>query len=62
MASHSYNTRNNFLASNGNYLERRSDKRPATLNTCELIINLEEKILTRFDGLDKELLNINELT
>ena len=64
MTSHSYNsynTKNNSLASNSNNLESRSDKRPATPNTSELIINLEKKMLTRFDGLDKELLNIKDV-
>ena len=58
MKSHSYNTRNNSLASNGSNLESRSDNRPATLDTCKLIINLEKKMLLHFDGLDKELLNM----
>ena len=61
MASNNYNTRNNSLASNGNDLESRSDNRPATLDTCELIINLKKKMLTRFDGLDKELPNIKDV-
>ena len=67
--SHSYNTRKNSLASNGNGLEKSieispefsSDNRTATLDTGKLIINLEKKMLTCFDGLDKELLNIKDV-
>ena len=61
MTSHSYNARSNSLASNENDLESRFDNRPATLDTCELIINLEKKMLTRFASLDKDLLNINNV-
>ena len=39
----------------------RSDKRPAILDTCQVIINLEKKMITRFDGLEKELLNITDV-
>ena len=70
MTSHSYNTRSNSLASNGNVPENSiemspeisSDNRPATLDTCELIIILEKKKLTRFDGLNRELMNIKDVT
>ena len=61
MTSHSYNARSNSLASNENDLESRSDNRPATFDTCELIINFEKKMLTRFASLDKDLLNINNV-
>lgn len=58
MTLHIYNSRSNSLVSNGNGLESKSDNRPATLYTCKLIINLKKKILTLFDDLGKELLNI----
>ena len=65
MTSHSYNTRSRSLVSNRNGPEDSieispdfsSDNRSATLDTCELIIDLEKKVLTCFDGLNKELLN-----
>ena len=60
MMSHSYNTRNNSLASNGNDLESRSNNRPATHNTCKLIISLEKKIKF-FECLHKEPLNIKNI-
>ena len=68
MTSHSFNTRNKSLASNGDGPENSieispessSDNRVATLETCGHIINLEKKISTRFDSLDKELLNIKD--
>ena len=47
MTSHAYNTRHNSLVSNEN----------STPETSELIINLEIKLLSRFDNLDKEMLN-----
>ena len=52
-----HHTKNNPLASNGNNLESRTDNRSATLDTCRLIIILEKKIPTRFDGFEKNLLN-----
>lgn len=33
----------------------------ATLEICELIINLEKNMLTHFEGLNKELLNIKDV-
>ena len=39
----------------------RFEKRPATLDTSQVIINLEKKMLTRFDGLEKEVLNITDV-
>ena len=45
MTSHSCNTRNKSL-------ESRTDNRPAKLDNCELIINLEKKILMHY-RLDK---------
>ena len=56
MKSHSYGNRNNFLASKENGPENSteispeisSDNRPATFDTCELIINLEKKYFNSF--------------
>ena len=47
MTSHACNTRHNSLVSNEN----------STPETSELIINLKIKLLSRFDNLDKEMLN-----
>ena len=51
MTSHSYNTRQNSLPSNG-------DSNP---ETSDLIINLESKLMLRFDNLDKEMLNLKDV-
>ena len=51
MTSHNYNTRQNSLPSNGN----------SNPETSELIINLESKLLLRFDNLDKEMLNLKDV-
>ena len=51
MTSHNYNTRQNSLPSNGNSNPERS----------EFIINLESKLLLRFDNLDKEMLNLKDV-
>ena len=48
--THNYNTRCNSLVANN---EENNISDP---QTSEFIINLEKKILSRFDGLDKELL------
>ena len=51
MTSHNYNTRQNSLASNEN----------SNPETSELIINLESKLLLRFDNSDKETLNLKDV-
>ena len=51
MTSHNYNTRQNSLPSNEN----------SNPETSELIINLESKLLLRFDNLDKEMLNLKDV-
>ena len=51
MTSHNYNARQNSLPSNGN----------SNPETSELIINLESKLLLRFDNLDKEMLNLKDV-
>ena len=52
---HNYNTRQNSVAVNDN-----GPTTPETLNFSELIMCLESKLLTRFDGVDKELLNLKD--
>ena len=51
MTSHTYSTRHNSLVSNEN----------RTPETSELIINLESNLLSRFDNLDKEILNLKHV-
>ena len=51
MTSHTYNIRHNSLVSNEN----------STPETSERIINLECKLLSRFDNLDKEMLNLKDV-
>ena len=51
MTSHTYNIRHNSLVSNENN----------TPETSERIINLECKLLSRFDNLDKEMLNLKDV-
>ena len=51
MTSRNYNTRQNLLASNEN----------STPEISELIINLESKLLLRFDNFDKEILNLKDM-
>ena len=53
--THNYNTRHNPLVTNN---EENNVSDPQTFN---LIINLEKKILSRFDGLSKELLNLKDV-
>ena len=48
---HNYNTRQNSVAVNDN-----GPTTPETPNFSELIMSLESKLLTRFDGVDQELL------
>ena len=48
MTSYNYNTRQNSLASNEN----------SNPETSKLIINLESKLLLRFDNLHKKMLNL----
>ena len=51
MTSQNYNTRQNSLASNEN----------CNLETSELIINIESKLLLSFDNLEKEMLNLKDV-
>ena len=51
--THNYNTRHSTLVANNE--ENVSDPQ-----TADLITNLEKKILSYFDGLDKEFLNLKD--
>ena len=51
MTSHTYNNRHNSLVSNKN----------STSETSKLTINLESKLLLRFDNLDKVMLNLKDV-
>ena len=46
---HNYNTRQNSVAVNDN-----GPTTPETPNFLELIMSLKSKLLTRFDGVDKQ--------
>ena len=50
--THNYNLRHNPLVANN------EENNVLDPQTFDLIINLEKKILPRFDALDKELLNL----
>ena len=52
--THNYNTRHSTLVANNE--ENVSDPQ-----TADLITNLEKKILSYFDGLDKEFLNLKDV-
>lgn len=56
---HSYNTRNNSTVSNDH--NDTPEKNPTQCETSDLILNLEKKMLSRFDGLDKEILNMKDI-
>ena len=52
--THNYNTRHKPLVANN------EENKVSDQQTSDLLINLEMKILFRFDGLDKELLNLKD--
>ena len=54
MISHSYKTRNNSLPAT-------EERFSSPCETSEPIINLQKKILSSFDGLDKEQLSLKEV-
>lgn len=58
-AQHSYNTRNNSQVSTEN--NETPEINPTPCETSALILNLEKTMLSRFDGLDKEILNIKDI-
>ena len=53
---HNYSTRQNSVTVNDN-----GPTTPEIPNFSELIMSLESKLLTRFDGVDKELLNLKDI-
>ena len=55
---HTYNTRQNSVTVNEN---ENVPSTPEPPNFSELIKNLERNLLTRFDGVDKELLNLKDV-
>ena len=54
-SAHNYNTRQNSVSVNGNV-----PSTPENSSFSELIMNLEKTMLMRFDGVDKELLNLKD--
>ena len=56
---HNYNTRNNSQASSET--NDNPENNPTPCETLDLILNLEKKLLSRFDGLDKEILNLKDI-
>ena len=56
---HNYNTRNNSVASTEQNETPRNDS--THCETSDLILSLEKKMLSRFDGLDNEILNIKDI-
>ena len=53
--THNYNTRHNPLVANN------EENNVTDPQSTDLIINFEKKILSRFDGLDKEFLNLEDV-
>ena len=53
--AHNYSTRHNPLVANND------ENNVLDPQTSDPIINLEKKMLSRFDGLDKELLNLKDV-
>ena len=56
---HNYKTRNNSQASTET--NDNPENNPTPCETSDLILNLEKKLLSRFDGLDKEILNLKDI-
>ena len=52
--THTYNTRNNNITNEENENDQAT-------KTSDLIINLEKKLISRFDGVDKEILNLKDV-
>ena len=52
---HNYNTRPNSLVAN------KEENNVSDPQTSQITINLEKKALSRFDGLDKELLDLKNV-
>ena len=58
-SQHNYNTRNNSIVPTDQ--NDTPENNPTHCETSDLIRNLEKKMLSRFDGLDKEILNIKDI-
>ena len=56
---HNYNIRNNSQASSET--NDNPENNPTSCETSHLILNLEKKLLSRFDGLHKEILNLEDI-
>ena len=56
---HNYNTRNSSQASTET--NDNPENNPTPCETSDLILNLEKKLFSRFDGLDKEILNLKDI-
>ena len=61
-SAHNYNTRQNSVSINGNVPSTPENlSTPENSSFSELIMNLEKMMLMRFDGVDKELLNLKDV-
>ena len=61
-SAHNYNTRQNSVSVNGNVSSTPENlSTPENSSFSELIMNLEKTMLMRFDGVDKELLNLKDV-
>ena len=65
MMSHVYNTRNNPLSTIEENLSSEANFKASESSviseTANLILSLQKKLISRFDGLDKEILNLKEV-
>ena len=61
-SAHNYNTRQNSVSVNGNVpITPEESSTPENSSFSELIMNFEKTMLMRFDGVDKELLNLKDV-
>ena len=65
MTSHVYNTSNNPLSTIEEYVSSdvnfEASESSVISETANLILNLEKKLISKFDGLDKEILNLKDV-
>ena len=65
MTSHVYNTSNNPLSTIKEYVSSdvnfEASESSVISETANLILNLEKKLISKFDGLDKEILNLKDV-
>ena len=57
MSSHNYNIRKNTMTTTSNEIR----DEPTAYNTFDLLKSLESKLLSRFDRVDQELLNLKDV-